>query len=181
MKYTRTNTSVFNLCYHIIFTPKYRKPLLKYVNEHYLIRLFKIKAIQIRCLIENIEIMPDHVHIFLRCTQQHLAIPKIMQFLKGYSSYMIRKKYTFMKKYKHLWAPSYFIESIGNISERTIKKYIDNQKINVKTNYKYKYLIKSDIKNIKSDSKNIKSDTKNIKSDSKNIKSDTKNIKVNIY
>ena len=79
--------------------------------------------------------MPDH--IFIRLKQNHISKSKMVQILKGYSSYIIRKKYNFMKKYKALWSPSYFIESIGNMSEHVIKKYINNQKINVKPSYKY--------------------------------------------
>lgn len=140
--YTRTKNAVFNLGYHIIWCPKYRKNFLLDLDQQFLIRTFQIAAIKINGVIENIEIMPDHIHIFLRVKQNHISISKIVQMLKGFSSYTIRKKYQYMKKYKALWSPSYFVESIGNMSEKVIKKYIDNQKINVKPTYKFKNLFK---------------------------------------
>lgn len=140
--YTRTTNAVFNLGYHIIWCPKYRKHFLLDLDQQFLIHTFHITAAKINGLIENIEIMPDHIHIFLRLKQNHISISKIIQILKGYSSYTIRNKYQYMKKYKSLWSSSYFVESIGNMSEQIIKKYIDNQKNNVKPTYKYKYILK---------------------------------------
>lgn len=141
-KYIRTTNSIFNLGYHITWCPKYRKSFLLNLNQQFLLRTFQIAAIKVKGHIENIEIMPDHIHIFIRLKQNHINTAKIVQILKGYSSYMIRKKYNFMKKYKALWSPSYFIESIGNMSEKVIKKYINNQKINIKSTYKYRYIVK---------------------------------------
>jgi len=105
------------------------------------IYLFVAKAIKINCLIENIDIMPDHIHIFIRCKRNDLSVSKIVQYLKGYSSFMMRKKYPFMKKYKSMWSPSYFSESIGHMSQNVIKKYVDEQKINMKKSYKHKNVV----------------------------------------
>ena len=82
--------------------------------------------------IEKLEIMDDHVHIFFKPKKPNHSIPKIVQSLKGFSSYYIRNKYKEAIKYKSFWSSSYFIESVGNISESTIKKYIENQKKNLK-------------------------------------------------
>lgn len=64
--------------------------------------------------------------------------------LKGSTSYYIRKKYPSLKKYKSFWSPSYFCETIGNMSEIVIRKYIKNQKINVKSSYKYIFMLNVD-------------------------------------
>ncbi len=50
-----------------------------------------------------------------------------------------------LKKYKAFWSPSYFVESIGNMSESTIRKYIQNQKVNMKSTYKHKSIVKEHI------------------------------------
>ena len=139
MKYTRKN-SVFNLGYHIIFTPKYRKAYL-HKFEHMISRSFLKSSIKEKFIIKEIDIMPDHVHMFIRVQNTNFNISKIVKHLKGYSSYNIRKKYPKLKKYKAFWSPSYFIESIGNMSETTIRKYIKNQKINLKQDYKYKDIV----------------------------------------
>lgn len=99
--------------------------------ERKLIELFHQKAGDLNCRIENIEIMPDHVHIFIKCLNTKIRIDKLVQYLKGYTSRKLRMNYPNIKYFKAFWSPSYYIETIGHISEDTIKKYIDNQKINL--------------------------------------------------
>ncbi len=72
--------------------------------------------------------MPDHVHLFINASPT-INIIKIINQLMGFSSYCIRRKYIYLNKYKALWVPSYFLESIGYISEQTVIKYIENQKL----------------------------------------------------
>jgi len=139
-KYNRINHSVFNICYHLIFSSKYRKPYF-HLFDKFIKRCFYISSVKLKFIIENIEIMPDHVHLFIRCKNTTSSVSDIVKHLKGFSSYTIRKKYISLKKYKSFWTSSYFSESIGNISEKTIKKYIDNQKINLKPTYKFKKLV----------------------------------------
>jgi len=139
--YTRAKNSVFNLGYHITFCPKYRKPFLTRINIKMITHIFHVCAIKVKGIIENIEIMPDHVHIFLRLKNTKIPMSKIIQTIKGFSSFQIRNKLSWMKRYKALWSSGYFVESIGNMSENVIKKYIQNQKTHIKPTYKYKKMI----------------------------------------
>jgi len=53
----------------------------------------------------------------------------IVQQFKGYTSRMLRKEFPFLKgRLPSLWTRSYYCESIGHISEETIRKYIEDQK-----------------------------------------------------
>lgn len=72
--------------------------------------------------------MPDHVHIFIK-TKPTLAPHYIVQQLKGYTSRILRKEFPKLKsRIPTLWTRSYYCESIGYISEETVKKYIKDQK-----------------------------------------------------
>jgi putative transposase len=72
--------------------------------------------------------MPDHVHIFIKTTPNDSPIFIVSQ-LKGYSSSMLRKEFPKLKsRLPTLWTRSYFCESVGHISQATIKKYIIEQK-----------------------------------------------------
>ena len=71
------------------------------------------------------EIMPDHVHLFLK-TSPNLRPCDIVGQIKGYRAYVLRQAY--IKQLPTLWTRSYYIESIGHISADTIKKYIEHQK-----------------------------------------------------
>ena len=110
-RFQRGNTCVYNVSYHIIWTPKYRKSILEgEIREKVKQYLFE-KAEMINITIAEYEIMPDHIHLFIKCSPQH-KVSKIVQYLKGYSSYRLRCEYPEYKKYKALWAPSYYCESI---------------------------------------------------------------------
>ena len=73
------------------------------------------------------EVMPDHVHLFVKA-RPILAPHYIVQQIKGFTSQALRKEYPSLKsRLPTLWTRSYYIESIGHISEHTVKKYIADQ------------------------------------------------------
>lgn len=111
--------------YHIVWIPKYRGSFLKGLIKQNVEKSLKYKAEKLDIKIENMEVMPDHVHLFISIKPTH-SVSDIVKQLKGYSSYITRKKLN-LYRYKGFWGKSYFCESVGHISEITIKKYIDNQ------------------------------------------------------
>jgi len=127
-RWTKSKTSVHNVAYHLIWCPKYRRKVLIGKIEQRLKQLLKQKAKENDWKIETMEIMPDHVHIFVKANP--VASPHwIVQQFKGYSSNILRKEFRELKsKLPTLWTRSYYCESVGHISEDTIKKYIEDQK-----------------------------------------------------
>lgn len=86
------------------------------------------KAKSIGVTIEQMEIMSDHVHLFVKAEPTD-SPHWIVQQMKGYTSRMLRLKYKHLRsKLPTLWTRSYYCESVGHISEGTIKKYIQEQK-----------------------------------------------------
>lgn len=69
--------------------------------------------------------MPEHIHLFVKLKTTD-NVSNIVGQLKGFSSFYTRKRLN-IKKYKCLWSNGYFCESIGQISEPVILKYIQNQ------------------------------------------------------
>lgn len=127
-RWKTSRTAVYNIGYHLIWCPKYRRNVLVGDVATRLEELLKEKAARLGCVIENIQIMPDHVHIFIKSLPVH-APHFIVGQLKGYTSHELRKEFPSLKsKLPTLWTRSYYIESVGHISENTIKKYIDEQK-----------------------------------------------------
>jgi putative transposase len=119
---------IFNLGYHIIWCPKYRKPVLIGDIEQRLKELLHKKAEEEEWEIVEMEVMPDHVHIFIKVKPSDAPIT-IASRLKGYTSFILRSEFPKLKSsLPTLWTRSFFVESVGCISEETIKKYIINQK-----------------------------------------------------
>jgi REP element-mobilizing transposase RayT len=65
------NTCVYNINYHIVWIPKYRKKILKGNIRERLIEILFQKADEIKVIIKCREIMSDHVHLFITATPSH--------------------------------------------------------------------------------------------------------------
>lgn len=126
-KYLATSHVTYNIGYHIVFCPKYRYNLLRYRAADELKRLLTAKASDLGIIIQTMEIMPDHVHLFVN-GRPSLSVDYIVSQLKGYSSYHLRKQFMYLRKYPTLWTRSYFVETVGHISENTVVHYIETQK-----------------------------------------------------
>lgn len=86
------------------------------------------KAGTLSVSIETMEIMPDHVHLFVKASpaiSPHLIVKR----LKGYTSRILRQEFPELRRrLPTLWTNSYYCESCGHISEDTVKRYIEEQK-----------------------------------------------------
>ena len=127
-RWTSSKHATYNCAYHLIWCPKYRKKVLVDNVEIRLKELLNEKAKEHEWIIENMEVMPDHVHIFIKVFPVDAPTYVVSQ-LKGYTSFILRNEFPTLKsRLPTLWTRSYFCESVGHISEATIKKYIDEQK-----------------------------------------------------
>jgi putative transposase len=127
-RWTHSNTTVYNIGYHLIWCPKYRRKVLTGEVEVRLGQLLLKKAGEIGVSIIEMQIMPDHVHLFVKAPP--VASPHwIVQQLKGYTSRELRTEFESLRtRLPTLWTRSYYVESCGHISEDTIRKYIEEQK-----------------------------------------------------
>ena len=129
-KLKHNNTSVVNINYHIIWCPKYRRSVLVDGVETRLKELLPTIANESGCCVESMEVMPDHIHIFIKGNPT-IPIHLIVKNLKGKSSRILRDEFPQLRRrLPCLWTRSYYCETIGCINEETIKKYIENQKFN---------------------------------------------------
>jgi len=125
-------TCVYNVGYHIVFTVKYRNEVLTGIIEKRLKEVLFQVADDKEFIIEKMEIMPDHLHMFVTAHPK-LSPSYIVKMSKGISGRLLLKEFKDLKQklYKgHLWNKSYYLETVGHISEKTVKKYIENQKNN---------------------------------------------------
>lgn len=127
-KLVHNKTSVVNINYHLIWCSKYRRKVLVNGIDQKLKEVLKDIAKKIQCSVKDIEVMPDHIHIFLQATPI-LPIHLIVKQLKGESSRLLRQAFPALNsRLPCLWTRSYYCETIGCISEVAVKKYIENQK-----------------------------------------------------
>jgi putative transposase len=128
LKHART--CVYNVNYHIVWSTKYRRKVLTQEIAEYLKEIFQEIAINKEFEVIAAEIGEmDHIHIFASAHPK-ISPSYIAKMLKGISGRLLLIKYPEIKRklYKgHLWNSSFYLETIGSISEESIKKYIENQ------------------------------------------------------
>ena len=130
MSYVHNRTTVYNIGYHMVWSTKYRRPVLKGRVERGLKSLLPKIAARYDFTIKYLEVMPDHVHVFVSCHPKY-APSRLYKAMKGVTGKLLFKYYPHLRHYLwggKLWNPSTFVESIGHISESVVKKYIEDQK-----------------------------------------------------
>src|SRR5438093_3426363 len=95
--YRRKDTSVFLLNYHLIFCPKRRRRVLVGPVRERLITLIHETAPEIECEVIALEVMPDHVHLFVSAVPQ-LAPNELVARFKGKSSRVLRQEFPGLRR-----------------------------------------------------------------------------------
>lgn len=85
------------------------------------------KALELDIQMTGLEIMPNHLHIFVKARPTY-APHFIVQQFKGYTANVLRKEFPHLLKIPSLWTRSYYCKSVGHISENAVLKYIESQK-----------------------------------------------------
>mgnify|MGYP003415087823 FL=1 len=130
-EYISKNHSKFLIKYHIILVCKYRKQLLVGAVEYDMKKIMRHISEMSDFDIEVMETDKNHLHMMVR-SEPKLSPLQIVRRLKQMSISAVWKKYRdFLRhnfyKEQTFWTDGYFVSSIGNVSQETIKKYIENQ------------------------------------------------------
>ena len=129
--------SCFILQYHLVLVTKYRHPVITGELEKRLIEFTENYFKERDCRIQEIECMPDHMHILFDAPPQ-INLANYINAYKSASSRRIRQEYGkqlepyYWKPY--FWSLSYFISSVSDRNEEITKEYIQNQKDKAFTN-----------------------------------------------
>ena len=127
-QYASTDGAVYRLGYHLIWCPKYRRCVLVDGVGARLKELLAEKADEHGWEIRALEVMPDHVHVFVFALPKHSPSYIANQF-KGYTSRVLRQEFSWLRsRLPTLWSRSYFVATVGNVSEATVQRYIAEQK-----------------------------------------------------
>lgn len=127
-RYAKNAGAVFSLKYHIVWCPKWRRDVLRDDIETDLKTLLHEKAEEIDVQIHSLEVMPDHVHLFVEADPT-ICVAEIVNRLKGYTSRILRSRYSVLRtRIPTLWSRSYFAGTVGSVTEAAVRKYIENQK-----------------------------------------------------
>jgi len=122
-----SRNAVYQTAYHVVWCPKYRRPILKgdiaeflrgSVREICQIRKWRILAL---------EVQPDHVHMSVSFPPA-VSIAEAVKILKGSTARYLFTQFPGIRKRLRdgaLWSPSYYAGTAGQVSAETIRRYIE--------------------------------------------------------
>ena len=126
-EYRRTQTTVSLINYHFVFCPRYRRKVLIGEVEKRFKELLQEICKENDFIIVALEVMPEHVHLFLN-TLPSISPSDIMAKVKGATSRELRQEFKHLRHLPSLWTRSFFCSTAGNVSSETITRYIAEQK-----------------------------------------------------
>ena len=126
-RFRRSPGGVVSLGLHVVWCPTYRRRVLG-------------RRVAVRCgeLLEQVagergweivatEVMPDHVHVFVRVGPTDAA-GSVVRAFKGRTSRALRAEFPYLGRFaKVWWSPSYFAASVGYVCESTVPRYIEHR------------------------------------------------------
>lgn len=126
-KVRRYSGGVYDLGLHVVWCPKYRRRVLGGRVAVRLRELIEQKAADKDWEIIALEVMPDHVDLFVKHEPKASASYVANQF-KGFTSRVLRSEFPHLKsRMPTLWSSSFFVASVGAVSADTVEKYINTQ------------------------------------------------------
>ena len=118
---------VYQTAYHVVWCPKYRrKVLIGKVSEFLTAQLTEICELR-QWPILALEVQPDHIHLFLSIPPS-IAVADAVKILKGTTARKLFVEFPELKQSLwggHLWSPSYYVGTAGNVSAEIIRRYIE--------------------------------------------------------
>jgi len=118
---------MYDLGLHVVWCPKYRRPVLVDRVTGCLDELIRAKADERAWEIITLEVMPDRVHLFVKRDSKSSASYVANQF-KGFTSRVLQADFPHLKsRMPNLWSSSCFPASVGGVSAATVEKYINTQ------------------------------------------------------
>ena len=117
--------SVGQNAYHLVWKPYKARPLFKNLHFRKVCEgSLRMIAAQYDFFIYELQVMPDHIHLFVECPNI-ISVSKALQLFKGISSRLLRRNFSYLAQNQpRLWSKGKFYRSVGNVSWDVIQNYI---------------------------------------------------------
>ena len=131
---------MWNLIFHTefqitiqVFIPKYRRKTMYGSTKRDLVEIITKLCEMKQIMLIDGKICKDHVHMYIGIPPKY-SVSEVMSYLKGKSTLMLFDRHPEYRTRgdKHFWARGYFVATVGNVNEETIREYIRMQEENDK-------------------------------------------------
>ncbi len=139
-RFNKLSHALWHCLYHIVWTPKYRYRILQGEIKQEVEYCIKSFADQKGCLIEELNVQEDHVHILIMVPPK-VSISELVGTLKGRTAIKVFNKFKHLKTRpywgNHFWSKGYCVDTVG-LNEEMIRKYVRYQEEKDKKSDNYK-------------------------------------------
>jgi putative transposase len=126
--YKSNNNVIYSSKYHVVWTPKYRRPVLVGATAKRCQALIREVAAKYDAEIMASEIMSDHVHLLWEVDPQ-FGIHRFVKNIQAVSSHAWRKEFPALQsRLPTLWTNSYFVSTVAGAPLAVIQQYVEKQK-----------------------------------------------------
>ena len=126
-RFGRTPGGVRSLGLHVVWCPKDRRRILGGRVAARCGELLEQIADEYGWEIVAKEVMPDHVHLFVRVGSTD-ASAQVVRAFTGRTARVLRSEFPHLRRFaKVLWSPSYVAASGGYVSESTVRRDIERR------------------------------------------------------
>jgi len=124
----RNSGSVFSLNFHLVWCPNYRRKVVVGGITDQLRSLLHQKAQEVDVTIEALEIMSDHIHLFIKSHPPD-APQRLENRFRETTSLSLRFNFSPLRCHLPIvCGKSNFVGSISHVYGGTVKRYIEMQK-----------------------------------------------------
>ena len=120
----------YDLRYHFVFVPRYRKRVLQGELARRIGGMIRFAAQINGWEVYELAIQLDHVHLYLGAPPRW-SPSEIMKAVKGGTSNKIRELFPRLDEVywgATFWADGFFVGSVGQVSDKVISEYVKKQR-----------------------------------------------------
>lgn len=121
----------YELKYHFVWCPKYRKMILKGNIGKYVAHVIYEIAERYDFEVVELAVMPDHIHLFVSAAPEN-SPAHLLQVTKSITAREVFKRFPGIKRFLWggaLWERGYFVMSSGTgTTDEMIRQYIKDQR-----------------------------------------------------
>ncbi len=123
--------AVYDLKYHVVWAPKYRKDVLRGEVGEAAREVLQRVAEHYGMEVDTMQVQDDHVHIFLSAPPRY-SPARVVQILKSISARELFSRFVWLRRKLwggEFWEDGYFVRSVGDeVTADVIRRYIKYQK-----------------------------------------------------
>ena len=128
----RTPHAVYDTLYHLVWSPKYRRDVLQGEVQERVRKLFVDIAEHYDSTIEEMEVSPDHVHLFCSFPPRY-SIAQVGTRFKSLSARAIFREFPRVKRRLwggELWEDGYVARTVGDkVTAEVIRRYMQPHRL----------------------------------------------------